>query len=150
MSPSKPRGLHGQRGTSAVETSLVMVFVLALLFGIIDCGRAMYTYHFVSNLARQTTRYAMVRGSACVLAGCPATASQIQTYAQSIAGPLIDTAALTVTTTWTSSTGCAGAPYQGPGCSVAVQIRYPFHFDLPLLPATAMSMVGSSQMIISQ
>ena len=54
-----------QRGASLPETAIVMAVLLALLFGIIDFGRAMYTYAFVAQLAREGARWAIVRGNQC-------------------------------------------------------------------------------------
>ena len=54
-----------QRGSSLVEQSFVIVFLLTMMLGIIDCGRALYTYHFVSNVARAASRWASVRSSTC-------------------------------------------------------------------------------------
>src|ERR1700732_1222435 len=68
-----------QRGGSLVEQSFIIVFLLTMMLGIIDCGRALYTYHFVSNIAREASRWASVRSSSCKpggwLPGCPATIS---------------------------------------------------------------------------
>src|SRR5277367_4330936 len=54
-----------ERGSSLVEQSFIIVFLLTLMLGIIDCGRALYTYHFVSNVAREATRWASVRSTTC-------------------------------------------------------------------------------------
>ena len=63
--PMKPK--HGERGASLVETVIVMGVLLALMFGIIDFGRALYTYSFVAQLARQGARWAIVRGANCTV-----------------------------------------------------------------------------------
>ena len=52
-----------------------MVVLFASLFGIMDCARALYCYHFVSYAARQGTRYAMVRGSTWSSNPCANTTS---------------------------------------------------------------------------
>jgi hypothetical protein len=67
-----------QRGSALVEQALVLTILLAVIFGIIDSGRALYTYHFVSQAAREATRWASVRGSTCVglTGGCPAVRSE--------------------------------------------------------------------------
>jgi Flp pilus assembly protein TadG len=58
-------GRHRQRGSAIAETAIVMTVALMLLFGIIDFGRALYTYHTVASMARQGARWAMVRGATC-------------------------------------------------------------------------------------
>jgi Flp pilus assembly protein TadG len=138
-----------ERGNALVEFALVSTAALSLMFGIVDFGRALYTYHLVANGARSGTRYAMVRGSSCAVAGCPATADAIQTYVRGLA-PGVNPAALTVTTTWSSGAGCNDPANQGPGCVVAVQTSYPFTFMVPLLPHFTMTMSSTSQIVIAQ
>ena len=59
------KGLKSQRmerGSTLVEFALVLIVLMVMMFGIIDFARALYTYHFVANVAREGTRYAIVRG----------------------------------------------------------------------------------------
>jgi len=76
------RQQHGEAGNALVEFAVSMVVILTLLFGIIDVGRALYAYDWVSNAARLGTRFAMVRGSSCsqLLGGCPAIQSDVVAY----------------------------------------------------------------------
>jgi len=132
------RGLcgGGQRGSSLLEYTVVLTVMLAMLFGVIDFGRALYAYHFVSDAAREGTRYAMVRGSTCNQ-GC------IQTYLENVPAG-IDATQLSVTPSWPNG-GCNTA-----GCPVRVQVSYNFNFLLPFLPKSTLVMQSSSQMVISQ
>ncbi|TAM76106.1 pilus assembly protein [bacterium] len=149
-SPNEARSSRrSQRGSSTVEFAIVMAVALPIVFGIIECGRALYTYHLVTNAARLGTRYAIVRGSSCGAPGCPAAPSDIQTYLRSVS-PGIDQNAMTVATTWSGTASCASAPYQGAGCLVTVQVQYPFQFLTPYLPSTTLNLTSTSQMIISQ
>ena len=78
---------HGERGSSLPEAAIVMTLLLTMLFGIVDFGRAFYTYDLVSHLARQGARWAIVRGSQCSgLDHCPAQqgSTDIQPYVQSL------------------------------------------------------------------
>jgi Flp pilus assembly protein TadG len=52
-------------GTNLVEFGLVSILFLTMLFGIVDFGRALYAYHFVSHAAREAARWAAVNGSTC-------------------------------------------------------------------------------------
>ncbi|HKD59828.1 MAG TPA: TadE/TadG family type IV pilus assembly protein [Terracidiphilus sp.] len=55
---------YGQEGGSLVEMALVSAFIyLPMLFAIFELSFAMYSYTYVSNMARQATRYASVRGT---------------------------------------------------------------------------------------
>ena len=144
------RSQESERGSNLVEYAVVLTLLLALLFGVIDFGRALYAYHFVSNAAREGTRYAMVRGSTCASPGCPASSSDIANYLGNVPAG-IDPTQLSVTTTWNpnGSASCTGVP-NAPGCVVEVQVRYNFNFMLPLLPKSTVVMQSSSEMIISQ
>lgn len=138
-----------ERGSAIVEFAIATTCSLTMLFAIIDFGRAVYTYHLVSNGARSATRYAIVRGSSCTATGCPATPATVQTYVRGLA-PGINPNALTADTTWATSTGCSGAPFKGPGCLVTVTVRYNFTFLVPLLPSFTMPMASTSEMVMSQ
>jgi Flp pilus assembly protein TadG len=137
-----------ERGSVLVEFAIASTVALTMIFGIVDFGRALYTYHLVSNAARGGSRYAIVRGAACTVSGCPATADQIQTYVRGLA-PGIDPASLTVTTAWPGASTCYGVS-NGSGCPVTVTVTYPFKFIVPMLPQFTMSMSSASTMVISQ
>jgi Flp pilus assembly protein TadG len=140
---------HGQRGASLVETVIVMGVLLALMFGIIDFGRALYTYSFVAQIARQGARWAIVRGANCtVLTPCPAQSGDVQTYVQSLSEGATDPSQITAQAVWSGTTGCTAS--HTPGCLVTVTVSYPFRFFLPfVLPGHSISMSSSSQMVVS-
>ncbi len=149
MSAARTTGAH-ERGSSLAEFAIVLTASLTLITGIIDCGRALYTYHLIANAARLGSRYAIVRGAACTVAGCPATQTSIQTYVRGLA-PELNQASITVTTTWSTTSSCTSVPANTAGCLVAVQVVYPFRFAaVPLLPNFAMSMTSTSKMVMSQ
>lgn len=54
----------GQNTIANLTESLICVMLLLLIAGILEFGRALYTYHTVSNAARLGSRWAMLRGSA--------------------------------------------------------------------------------------
>jgi Flp pilus assembly protein TadG len=144
------------RGSALVEFAFLVPLLFALVFGVIDFGRALYSYHFVSNAAREATRWASVRGSSCNgIDNCPASASEVGAYVASIAPMGIDTSSsrLSAVTTWVAPpnnlTICASFP-NSPGCAVQVQVSYVFKFVLPFLPTSGYTMTSTSQMVISQ
>lgn len=147
---------RGERGASMPETAIVMAVLLALLFGIIDFGRAMYTYAFVAQLARQGARWAIVRGSQCTLLDhCNAGSSDVQTYIRSLSLGATNSANINVTATWSSGSCPPGASANNaPGCVVAVNVQYPFSFMMGYLPHSgqfaSINMSSTSQMVISQ
>jgi Flp pilus assembly protein TadG len=132
-----------ERGSALVEFAAVFTVLFTFLFAIMDLSRALYTYHFVADAAREGTRYAMVRGSTCTswTTACPAAASDIQTYLKSVPAG-INPASLTATTTWT--------PNNSPGSVVQVQVQYSFQPIFPFIPKTALVMTSTSQVVISQ
>ena len=144
------RGVRAhERGSTLAEFAVVLTASMILIVGIIDLGRALYAYHFVSNAARIATRYASVRGSACTAAGCPATAASIQTYIRGLA-PELNQSQIIVTPTWSSSSSCAGPPNNAPGCTVSIVVSYTFNFaGGPLLPSFPLPISSTSKMNIS-
>jgi Flp pilus assembly protein TadG len=136
-----------QRGQVVVEFTLAASVLFLLVFGIIDFTRALFAYDQVTYAARIGARYAIVRGSACTVTGCPATNASIKAYVLSkVTG--LDTAQMQVLPTWSTGSGCTDANNDGPGCNVAVKVTYNFSFILGYSRTIAMS--STSQMIISQ
>jgi Flp pilus assembly protein TadG len=137
------------RGQVLAEFAVCSLAVLALLLGMVDFARALYTNHLVTNGARLATRYAIVNGVAACGGGSP---DPLQAYvlAQS---PGITASNLTVTTTCPgANTGCSStaAPFNGPGCLVSVTVNYSFSFIAPLISVLVIPMSSRSQMVISQ
>ncbi len=129
---------RNDRGAALLEFGLVMVVFFMFVFGIMDFGRALYTYHFVSNAACEATRYAIVRGASST---DPATASDVANYVKSITPAGINFNNLTISTTW--------SPNNDPGSSVRVQISDNFSFMTPFF-SKDITLSDASQMVISQ
>jgi Flp pilus assembly protein TadG len=164
---SKHRGwkgfASGERGDSLVELGIAMSLLMMLVFGVIDCSRALYTYHFVSCAAQQGARYAIVRGEdwplSCATAtsySCQASVANIKTYVQSLATPGITAANITVTPTWPqqtvngAATGCNSTATQAKeGCLMKLQVSYTYHFFLPYLPTGGIPMTATSEQAIA-
>ena len=138
---------HGQRGASLPETAIVVGVLLALLLGIVEFGRVMYSYAFVET-ARQAARWAIVRGSQCTLLDhCNATSDQVNAYAQSLGEGL--TPGLTATATWVNCP--PGSSGHAPGCAVSVTASYTYILTLiPFLANVHLPLSSTSQMVISQ
>ncbi len=140
-----------QRGSTIVEQAIILPLLLGLFFGVIDMGRAMYSYSFVSYIAREATRWASVRSTP--LNSGPITNAEVTNFVKSATGAALDPANITVTTVWMAppngSPACTANPDK-PGCVVQVTVNYNFKFVLPFLPAGAVPMSSKSQMIITQ
>jgi Flp pilus assembly protein TadG len=151
-------------GASIVEMALASAVVFGMLFGIIYFSMTLYTYHYLSEAAREGSRYAMVRGStSCTntpgLTNCKATQAQIQTYVQDLGYPAIDAAnKMTVTTTWyTASTSqpttwslCSTGSCNAPGNVVKVQVIYAYPLSIPFYGKKTLNLTSTSQMVIAQ
>lgn len=140
-----------------VEFALVLIGFLTLLFGLLDFGRALYVYNFVSYAARDGVRYAMVRGASCTTftTACPTKldGSGVTNYLETtVLPPGINPSALTLTTTWPGGNpGCPVAgPTNSPGCVVNVKVQYNFSFIIPFIPQMTSLMSSTSQMVMSQ
>lgn len=162
------RCLTNEEGANLVETALASTVFLAMLIGVLQMMLAVSTYNYVSDAAREGTRYAIVRGSACStntpnLSNCNATTGQIQTYVRGIKYPGLTASKLVVTTTWlsasvsyatgsysTSWSTCASGTCNAPGNIVKVVAKYPFSLSVPFVPKATLNLTSTSQMVISQ
>lgn len=155
----RTRAVRDDRGSSLVEYAIVVPVLLTFLFGIMDFSRFLYTYHFISEVAREATRYAVVRGSsfsgtACASTAtfaCDATSANIQSYVRSLTPPGINASSVLATATWPGAapTGASGTcstanGNNSPGCLVQVVVSYPYKFMLPFLPSSASTWTVSS------
>jgi len=163
------RCLGGNQGSSLVEYAIVLVVLLTIIFGIMDFSRFLYAYHFVSEAAREGSRYAMVRGytyhgTTCASTtpptpsfACNATNTNVQSYVQGLAPPTITSGSLTVTTTWPgtvpsgAAASCASATSkESHGCLVEVEVSYPFKFIFPYLSTSTFTMTSTSEVSITE
>ncbi len=147
----------GQQGTAMVEMAFASVILLTMLFGVMEMCLALYTYHFISEAAREGTRYAIVRGSSCAnppMTPCPASPDDIQSYVETLGFPGIDPAAMTVSTTYSAYPAggvCApSASCNNPGNQVQVTVNYQYPLSIPFIPSSTLNMSSTSQMVISQ
>jgi len=126
------------QGQAATEFAMVLVPLLLFLFGIVQMSRALYSYSFVSNAARDATRYASVNGSK---SQSPVAGSDVTTFVKNESNA-IDTSQLTVNTTW--------SPNNDPGSTVNVAVTYNFALSIPFFGQVTLPLSSTSQMVISQ
>jgi Flp pilus assembly protein TadG len=152
----------GERGGAILEFAFIMVMTFVLIFAIIDFARAFYSYHFLSEVAREATRFASVRGKASCgtsVTPCNVGQAEIEDYVETITPQGIDPSQVTVTPQWpkVGPPLCDGTP--NPGCPVQVTVTYRFNFIFPanfynLPPISFMpgyiDMSSTSQLIISR
>jgi Flp pilus assembly protein TadG len=155
---------RGEEGSALVEMALASAVFFALVFGIVQISFAFYIFNFVSDAAREATRWAIVRGSAsCTntpnLSACNATSTDIQNFVQQLNLPGSHASNLAVQVNWlqvgtttkgaTTWTQCPSA-CTNPGNAVQVQVSYPFRLAIPFWQSPALSLSSTSQMVISQ
>jgi Flp pilus assembly protein TadG len=155
--------LRGEEGASVVEMAFASTIFLAMLIGTFQMLLASYTFHFVSDAAREATRYAIVRGStSCIntpsLSNCNATPDQIQAFVRRLNYPGITSSNLTVKTTWLTASAttprtwsaCTSGTCNAPGNQVKVVVIYAFTFSVPFVPRAGFNLTSTSRMAISQ
>ena len=148
---------NGEDGSALLEMALSATIFLSFLFGVIETGYAAYTYHVISEAAREGTRFAIVRGSTCsgFATACPAAPSDITSYVETLGFPGLSLSNITVTPAWSafaagSSCPAAPSPCNSPGNTVTVTVQYNFPLSVPFIPTKPIAMMSSSAMIISQ
>ena len=162
------RRLGSESGGTLVETAISLSLLFLFMFGIIEGGLAVYSYHYLSHAARQGSRYAIVRGlswgtgcTAYTDAGCTATEPQIKQFVQNLGFPGINSNNLTVTVQCATTTGTTvgafgayGNTCNAAGDVVQVKISYPFSVPIAGVNGTCTSptkfcMSSTSEMVIA-
>jgi Flp pilus assembly protein TadG len=169
MLPARRPRKSGERGGTILEFAIAFVLTFVLIFGMIDFARAMYSFHYLSNAAREGARFASVRGASCdpsVVTPCSAQGDDIQAFVRQITPQGIDKTVVSVNQntgflwpTNANSPPICGTTRNYPGCVVQVQVSYPFNFIFPVglynsapvsFPAGTINMSSTYQMIISR
>ncbi|MBV9887731.1 MAG: pilus assembly protein [Acidobacteria bacterium] len=156
VAPTRKRMYSRQRGVTLVEQALILPVLLALMFGVIDMSRALYTYHYVSYIAREATRWASVRSGN--LNGGPVDQTAVDTFVKNVNGMGLDQNQFTTSLDFLRPpNGTPLCPVAGsspanekPGCIVQVTVSYNFAFITPLIPVRTINMSSESQIIITQ
>ncbi|SRR6266478_5723368 len=164
-----------ERGAALVEYAFVLIIFLSLIFGISGFGHALFAYHYANEAAKEATRYAAVRGLNCSNDGScvasnsasgtagPTSQTDIQAYVASITPQSIDSSQVVATATWPGpsspaicfndvtlkdGTVVAKVPNNSPGCTVQVQVQYPYNFVFPLIHTSTLTLSSTSEMVI--
>jgi len=166
-------------GSALVEMAISSTLTMTVFIAIFQLTMACYTYNSVCEAARESARWAAVRGSTCHnntpnLDTCStgggssssATATDIQNHAKTMtaidwsscttANPCVTTAWMTGTTvtgsqqTTTTWAACSSGTCNAPGNLVVVTINYPYAFNLPFLRNYSLTLTSTSQMVVAQ
>jgi Flp pilus assembly protein TadG len=156
----RQRGSQAEEGSVILETALSLVILLTFLFGIMETGLALYSYHFIAEAAREGARYAIVRGSTagttpCTAPGsatCLAQGGDIATYVKTLGFPGINPSYMTVNSAWSPYAHGTTCPTtcNSPGNLVTVTVQYNFPMNLPFFPPKTFAISSTAAMIIQQ
>lgn len=148
---------HGKRSASAdehgaevVEMALTIPILVGLMFGLMTVCLALYSRAYISELAREGSRYAALRGSTCTTSAgsCTATPADISTYVtQTIGLPNLGGGTVTVDTTTADMfpDGDQVAPHR-----VQVKVTYVFPYKIPFVTSSNLTMSSTSVIPIVQ
>jgi Flp pilus assembly protein TadG len=149
-----------EEGTAMFEFAWSASLLLSTIFGIMAISIALYSYTYVSDVTREATRYAIVRGNTfttdCVTPGfatCTAQPADILAYIKGLGFPGINTSNVSASTTWLTSAGAAcgtADTCKSPGNLVQVKVTYTYPLSIPFVSKRTLSLTSTSQMVISQ
>ena len=113
-----------------------MAVLLAVMFGIIDFGRALYTYSFVANAARKARagRSCADRSARCSIT-VPRQSTDLQPYVQSLSEGAMTASNIAASLSFPSCPGLVTAHGNSAGCVAEVTVTYPFTFISPFVSA---------------
>jgi Flp pilus assembly protein TadG len=121
------RSSRRPRGQSLVEFALVLPIFLLVMMGIIDFGRAIFSYNSLSNATRDGARVAIVDQT--VTAGIPAGAAEAAEQASAMGiDPATD-----VDVEYTQPDGSDCSADRSIGCIATVTVRYEFEALTPIV-----------------
>ena len=108
---------HDQSGSAIIEFAVASTILCSLVFGVMAMCLAFDSDNITSEAAREATRYAIVRGSACsssTFSNCNITSAQLQTYVRSIGFPGINpsSSTLTAVASWPDGNNNPGSQVQ--------------------------------------
>jgi Flp pilus assembly protein TadG len=138
--------MGSEEGSTLIEFALTFTVLLTLIFCVMELCLVFYSYDMISELAREGTRYAMVRGASCPTTAsptCEATASNVNSYVSGITLPNLGGGTITVATTYPDSNESVGSRVQ-------VKVSYVFPIKMPFVPRTSINMASTSVMYIVQ
>ena len=147
------RRLGAETGSGLIEYALIFLLFMTMILGIADFGRLLYAFHFVSNTARDATRWAAVNGATCNLdlsCAAPASHTDIETHVkQNVPAGLDSTKLFPVASFPSTTANCTGKnPNNSPGCNVDVVVTYTFNFVFPFVSNKTLTLSSESTTVI--
>jgi len=137
VSPKRSLRRRTQKGSALVEGALCFAAMIALLFGAVEFGTAVYAFNACAFAAESGARWASVRGTN---SASPATADQVQTVVRNQVVGLTKSKIL-VTTTW--------IPDKKPGSVVKVRVDYAYSPMVKLILKSNLALGSTSKGVIT-
>jgi Flp pilus assembly protein TadG len=140
------RGSKNERGQAIIEVALALPIIAAFTLVMIEVCLAFYSYCMISESAREGTRYAIVRGSACQTStgvSCTASAATINNVVTNLGWPNLGNGKLSANTTYPDLN-------ENTGSRVQVVVSYTFPYNIPFAPKGTIHMSSTSVMYIVQ
>ena len=136
---------RGRRGATMIEFSLFFIMFLSVAVGLMEMGRAVWTYVTLSHAARAGGRYAIVHGASNPIPGDGTTVTQF--VKRNAVG--LDGSAVTVAVSYDSGTPGDTAPNVR-GNVVQVRVQYPFQLVSGglIVPQATIPMASTARMVI--
>lgn len=144
--PWRFRTLREDRGDTLVEFAITSSLLFLFILGLTQMCLAFYTWQWISELAREGTRYAIVRGATCETASggsCEASVTDIENYVKGLKFPDVGGGTLAVTASFPDGDEAAGHRVQ-------VQVTYSYPYNIPGMSKHILSMKSTSEMPIIQ
>jgi Flp pilus assembly protein TadG len=143
---------RGECGDSLVSFALTVPILFGFVFGLMQVCLALYSHEYISELAREGARYAIVHGPDCLTSSgtsCMVTATtgagsfpSVNSYVSQSALPNLGGGKITVNTTYPS-----GEVVNQP---VRVNVSCAFPFNILFVTSTTLTMSSTSEMYIIQ
>lgn len=144
--------LQNDSGATLIEFAISLSLMLTFLFVLLETCIAIYTFCMVSETAKETTRWAITRGSTCQTStstSCTATKATIESHVSTIKYPNPAGGTLTPTATFpVQDAGCTTIAL--PGCRVLLSISYTMPITMPFVPKNSITWTTQSEMYILQ
>jgi hypothetical protein len=133
-------------GSMLVELAVTLTVFFSLMFCFLEICLLFYSSHLSSELAREGSRYAMMRSSTCQYPNgnsCASTAAQVNSYVSSYGLPNLAGGTITPATVYSGSSNVVGN-------NVTVTVNYVFTISMPFVPTKSITLSSASTMPIIQ
>jgi hypothetical protein len=144
--------LCGEDGSELAEMAFTLPILVGLIFGLMQVCLALYTHAYISELAREGSRYAALHGANCMStstsASCTVTPAQVATYVKTTTGlPNVGGGTISVDTVTANMfpDGDQISPHR-----VKVKVTYIFPYKIPFVTSSNLTMSSTSVMTILQ